>query len=368
MGTMLWLIAGAISAFLGLELGGLAAPTLGGVGASLVFLACFLALLSVTLIIIERLERRPTMMDVVVRTAYGNNPPHKTADLGQAVTLAHEDLLQEQILLADVQQHARALLNGPMPYSTHDLAASTALAFLKDTRRKSSLSKCQIGARKRVADWAKAGKVNSLLAEAFEETIRERHEIGNVRTAVQEVAPSSMLTANDYRSLSFTRAEGDYANEVTTELRREFGVENGGRISIDESFRHIIEAYKADGVPAHKAADYIIAKLKWGPKNDLEIAVQRELAQEFAKCGADFMALDPEVHFSILQEAIVFKRIPRTVEMFFDIAVQVGCMDDDDLRKSARLAEVYRTRLDILRGSGRSSDASALPPSCRRFL
>ena len=69
------------------------------------------------------------------------------------------------------------------------------------------------------------------------------------------------------------------------------------------------------------------------------------LPKSLPSMASDFMILDPEVHFSILQEAIVFKRIPRTVEMFFEIADQVECVDEDDLKKSERLADVYRTRL-----------------------
>ncbi len=141
------------------------------------------------------------------------------------------------------------------------------------------------------------------------------------------------------------QTERDYTEQATARLCQEFGVEEGERIAIDAGVGQVIETYKADGVSALNAADYIIAKIKWGPKNDKELAVQRELAEEFAKYGLDFMILDREIHFSILQEAIVFKRIPRTVEMFFEIADQVECVDEDDLKKSERLADVYRTRL-----------------------
>ena len=119
--------------------------------------------------------------------------------------------------------------------------------------------------------------------------------------------------------------------------------------------------------PPHKAADYIIAKLKWGPKNEAELAVQRELAEEFEVRGVDFMSMDPEVHFSILQEALVFRRVPRTVEMFLEIAEAIGFGSGDDWKKAAQLAKVYRARLDIIHATGGRLELESIPESFRRF-
>jgi hypothetical protein len=154
-----------------------------------------------------------------------------------------------------------------------------------------------------------------------------------------------------------------YGSVVMARLSHEFGSES--RISNNQQLQQIIEAYRADGVQADKAADYIVAKIKWGPKNDAEIAVQRELAKEFAKYGVDFMTIDPEVHFSILQEAIVFKRIPQAVERFFAIAEEIG---RDDRNDSAMLIDVYRNRLEILHGGNRADEAAAMPLIFKRFI
>jgi len=47
------------------------------------------------------------------------------------------------------------------------------------------------------------------------------------------------------------------------------------------------------------------------------------------------MSMDPEMHFSILQEAILFKRVSRTVDMYFEIAEQIGSNGADDQQKAA---------------------------------
>ena len=46
------------------------------------------------------------MMDALIRTIYGANPPPKSADLERSITIAHEDLLFERVPLAEVKQRA----------------------------------------------------------------------------------------------------------------------------------------------------------------------------------------------------------------------------------------------------------------------
>ena len=121
----------------------------------------------------KRRRGQPSAMDAIVHLAHGAQRTPQSVDLERAVTLACEDLLQERIPLRDVEAHATVLVRGPMRYSTHDLATATALAFFKSPLSP-LLSECHSVARTRVANWAKTGKVNSLLAEAFDTTIRTR--------------------------------------------------------------------------------------------------------------------------------------------------------------------------------------------------
>jgi hypothetical protein len=116
-------------------------------------------------------KKPPTVMDALIRTIYGANPPRKSADLERSITIAHEDLLSERVPLSEVKQRACELFKGPIPYSTHDLAVSTALAFFKAPEYVPALQECQISARLRVVNWAKDGKVVRPLAQSFEEVL-----------------------------------------------------------------------------------------------------------------------------------------------------------------------------------------------------
>jgi hypothetical protein len=62
-----------------------------------------------------------------------------------------------------------------MPYSTHDLAAATALNVFRNAGRlrREQLGQIQIFSRLAVVDWVKEKKVNPMLAKAFEDTLYE---------------------------------------------------------------------------------------------------------------------------------------------------------------------------------------------------
>jgi hypothetical protein len=117
-------------------------------------------------------KKKPlTMMDAFIHTIYGPNPPRKSADLERSITIAHEDLLFERVALSEVKEKAGELFKGPIPYSTHDLAVSTALGFFKSPNYVPALQECQLHARLRVVNWAKDGKVVKPLALSFEEVL-----------------------------------------------------------------------------------------------------------------------------------------------------------------------------------------------------
>lgn len=121
-------------------------------------------------------KKPPTGMDAVIRAIYGDNPLPKSANLVQSVSLAYSGLLSEHVDFSDVQATAKELFDGPIPYSTHDLAASVALNFFKRPQLFDQLQESQLEARLKVAGWAKEGKVAKPLALSFEQVLYQRYK------------------------------------------------------------------------------------------------------------------------------------------------------------------------------------------------
>ena len=133
-------------------------------------------------------RRPPTALDAFIRLAYGPNPPRKSADLERSVTIAHEDILFERVPLREVKRIAEELFKGPIPYSTHDLAVSTALAFFETPEYIPVLTECQIPARLRVVNWASDGKVVGPLAQSFEAVLYRVYKPGQ-KQAPEQLVP-----------------------------------------------------------------------------------------------------------------------------------------------------------------------------------
>lgn len=115
-------------------------------------------------------KKTESVMDALVKTIYGDPPPEKRADVGQAVGLAFE-MLMGQVPESTISGLARDLYEGPLPYSTHDLAVSVALNFFKNPEYQSKLKTAQLMARLSVLEWVQEGKVAPLLVKSFEETL-----------------------------------------------------------------------------------------------------------------------------------------------------------------------------------------------------
>ena len=145
---------------------------------------------------------KPTMMDGVIKLAYGNSPPRKTANLEVAVELSYEALLVRIVDIAEVQKIATQLYNGKMPYSTHDLAAATALNVFRnaDRARREQLGQIQIFSRLAVIDWVKEKKVNPLLAQAFEDTLYKMFKAYETGPTPTQIAEGERPTMADARS------------------------------------------------------------------------------------------------------------------------------------------------------------------------
>jgi hypothetical protein len=123
-------------------------------------------------------RKQATVMDALVRLAYGSSPPTKTANLQEAIELSNETLLGKAVDIAEVRTIAAQLYNGPMPYSTHDLAVATSLNLFKSAKgaRRERFKDIQILARMVVLGWVKEKKVTQMLAWAFEETLYEMYK------------------------------------------------------------------------------------------------------------------------------------------------------------------------------------------------
>ncbi|GLS37230.1 hypothetical protein GCM10010869_28230 [Mesorhizobium tianshanense] len=78
--------------------------------------------------------------------------------------------------------------------------------------------------------------------------------------------------------------------------------------------------------------------------------VQRELTDEFARSGLDFMTLHPIIHGAVLAEALAFGRIDRTVEMFFEIAEMIGRKALSEEDKAKMLLDVWKDRAEMING------------------
>jgi len=117
-------------------------------------------------------RKQPSVMDGLIK-AFGSGP--KSADLDVSVHMAYT-LLEHRVDAHVVSDTAQRLFEGPIPYSTHDLAVATALRFLKDPQLQDKLKDVQWDVRRRVGQWQKEGKVDALLADSFEAVLTARYD------------------------------------------------------------------------------------------------------------------------------------------------------------------------------------------------
>ena len=116
-------------------------------------------------------------LDAFIFSIYGNPPPAKRANVGQAVGIATE-LLLGRIDEKEVSRQAIALNDGPIPYSTHDLALSVALNFFKQPENVQQLSEAQLLARMTMLEWLKKGLVAPMLVQSFENVLYKIYKPG----------------------------------------------------------------------------------------------------------------------------------------------------------------------------------------------
>jgi hypothetical protein len=121
-------------------------------------------------------QKPANALDAFIFAVYGNPPPPKRADLEQAISLASE-LLMGAVAEQELRSHAIALNDGPIPYSTHDLALSVALNFFKQPEYIPHLFDAQLLARMTAPQWFQGGLVVRPLAESFEEVLYTRYKL-----------------------------------------------------------------------------------------------------------------------------------------------------------------------------------------------
>jgi len=121
-----------------------------------------------------------TAMDAFIEIIYGKNVK-KSANLSDAIHLAHDELLGGSFAVENLARLATDLNNGSIPYSTHDLAAAVALAVLRKVpiERRQDLMEIQMMARMKVASWLLEGKVVPVFAKVFEDTLYKDYHPSN---------------------------------------------------------------------------------------------------------------------------------------------------------------------------------------------
>lgn len=134
-----------------------------------------------------RKNRKPSsLMDYYIKVVYGNNrPPSGRADVSIAVKLAEELLLGGVVDAHEIRTVAIPLYQGPIPYSTHELALAAALSiFAKaDIERRSQLAEVQLFSRMTMLQWLTEGKIAPVFAETFEDALYKQFK--------QHVTPSN---------------------------------------------------------------------------------------------------------------------------------------------------------------------------------
>jgi hypothetical protein len=127
--------------------------------------------------LLSKKKKPQNALDEFIFAVYGNPPPAKRANVGQAVELANE-LLLGVIDEKEVGRQAIVLSDGPIPYSTHDLALSVALNFFKQPENVPQLFEAQLLARMKMLEWLQSGLVASMLVQSFESVLYKVYKPG----------------------------------------------------------------------------------------------------------------------------------------------------------------------------------------------
>lgn len=117
-----------------------------------------------------RRKKTQSPLDELIFSIYGNPPPLKRANLIEAIALAN-DLLLSSIDERELRSQAATLNDGPIPYSTHDLALSVAMSFFQRPENITELFEAQLVTRMQMVEWLQNGLVARALVQSFENTL-----------------------------------------------------------------------------------------------------------------------------------------------------------------------------------------------------
>lgn len=120
-------------------------------------------------------KKKPSAMDATVAAIYGPDAK-RTAVLSEATRIAHAELLDRQVSYVSLSEIGSELLNGPMPYSTHDLAVSIALnvrrsaSYADNVRRMSR--EATVNTMGHVKRWEQQGRMVAALSAVYLDACR----------------------------------------------------------------------------------------------------------------------------------------------------------------------------------------------------
>src|ERR1700730_8349540 len=135
-----------------------------------------------------------------------------------------------------------------------------------------------------------------------------------------------------------------YYKAVGDILGQHFGADVALAITSDNNVSKAIASYFSEGHSAKKAASDIIERLERGQRTPKQLSAQKALTDEFKKYDFNFMNMDPFLHNVLIYEAVLFGRVERTVEMFFELADQIEQKSISRDEKAHLLVEAYRTK------------------------
>jgi hypothetical protein len=143
------------------------------------------------------------------------------------------------------------------------------------------------------------------------------------------------------------KAGAAYYKAVGDLLGQHFGADVALAITSDNNVSKAIASYFSEGHSAEKAASDIIEWLERGQRTPEQLSAQKALTEEFKKYDFNFMNMDPFLHKALIDEAVLFGRVERTVEMFFELADQIEQKSVSRDEKAQMLVEAYRTKASL---------------------